>query len=51
MKECAATRDLDSEACRRFLDGSGLSADEIARLAEKLAQENVEATATTPASR
>jgi len=45
MKECAATRDLDSEASRRFLDGSGLSADEIARLAEKLAQENVEATA------
>lgn len=45
MKECAGTRDLDSDACRRFLDGSGLSADEIARLADKLAEQNVETTA------
>lgn len=45
MKECAVTRDVDSEACRRFLDGSGLSADEIARLVDKLAQQSVETSA------
>jgi hypothetical protein len=37
MKECAGTRDLDSDACRRFIEATGLSGDEVARLADGLA--------------
>ena len=37
MKECAATRDLQSDACRHFIGVTGLSADEVARLADGLA--------------
>ncbi len=37
MKECAGTRDLESDACRRFIEATGLSGDEIARLADGLA--------------
>jgi hypothetical protein len=46
MKECAGTRDLDSDACRRFVEATGLSEDEIARLAEGLASPRVEQQAT-----
>lgn len=37
MKECAGTRDLESDACRRFIEATGLSGDEVARLADGLA--------------
>lgn len=37
MKECAATRNLDSDACRRWIDVTGLSGDEVAHLAAGLA--------------
>lgn len=37
MKECAATRDLESDACRRFITATGLNGDEVARLADGLA--------------
>jgi len=37
MKECAGTRDLESDACRRFIDATGLGGDEVARLADGLA--------------
>ena len=37
MKECAGTRDLESDACRRFITASGLNGDEVARLADGLA--------------
>ena len=37
MKECAATRDLEGDACRRFITATGLSGDEVARLADGLA--------------
>jgi len=37
MKECAGTRDLESDACRRFITASGLNSDEVARLADGLA--------------
>jgi hypothetical protein len=37
MKECAVTRDLESAACRKFVDATGLSADDVARLADGLA--------------
>jgi hypothetical protein len=37
MKECAATRDMGSDACRHFADATGLSGDEVARLADGLA--------------
>ena len=33
MKECAGTRDIESDACRRFITATGLSGDEVARLA------------------
>jgi hypothetical protein len=36
MKECAATRDLESDACRRFVEATGLSGDEVAHLAAGL---------------
>ena len=36
MKECAATRDLESDACRRFVAATGLNGDEVARLADGL---------------
>ena len=36
MKECAATRDLESDACRRFITATGLNGDEVARLADGL---------------
>jgi len=37
MKECAGTRDLESDACRRFITATGLNGDEVARLADGLA--------------
>lgn len=37
MKECAGTRDLESDACRRFIAATGLNEDEVARLADGLA--------------
>jgi len=40
MKECAGTRDLESDACRRFIEATGLSGDEVARLADGLASPN-----------
>jgi hypothetical protein len=40
MKECAGTRDLESDACRRFVEATGLSGDEVARLADGLASPN-----------
>ncbi|HEY6203520.1 MAG TPA: hypothetical protein VI056_10805 [Candidatus Limnocylindria bacterium] len=46
MKECAGTRDLESDACRRFIDATGLSGDEVARLADGLASPRSEHTAT-----
>jgi hypothetical protein len=36
MKECAGTRDLESDACRRFITATGLNGDEVARLADGL---------------
>jgi hypothetical protein len=46
MKECAGTRDLDSDACRRFIDATGLSGDDVARLADGLASPRSEQQAT-----
>lgn len=46
MKECAGTRDLESDACRRFIDATGLSGDEVARLANGLASPRGEQQAT-----
>ncbi len=46
MKECAGTRDLKSDACRRFIDVTGLSGDEAARLADGLASPRIEQQAT-----
>jgi len=46
MKECAGTRDLESDACRRFVEATGLSGDEIARLADGLASPRTEQQAT-----
>jgi len=46
MKECAGTRDLESDACRRFIDVTGLSGDEAARLADGLASPRIEQQAT-----
>jgi hypothetical protein len=46
MKECAGTRDLESDACRRFIDVTGLSDDEAARLADGLASPRIEQQAT-----
>src|SRR5437899_3056670 len=37
MKECAGTRDLESDACRHFIDATRLGGDEVARLADGLA--------------
>ena len=37
MKECSATRDLQSNACSRFIAATGLNGDEVARLADGLA--------------
>lgn len=37
MKQCAGTRDLESDACRRFIEATGLNGDEVARLADGLA--------------
>jgi hypothetical protein len=37
MKECAGTRNLETDACRRFIAATGLSGDEVARLADGLA--------------
>ena len=37
MKECAGTRDLESNACRRFIEATGLNGDEVAHLADGLA--------------
>jgi len=46
MKECAGTRDLESDACRRFIDATGLAGDEVARLADGLASPRAEQQAT-----
>ena len=46
MKECAGTRDLESDACHHFVDATGLSGDEVARLAEGLASPRGEQGAT-----
>jgi hypothetical protein len=46
MKECAGTRDLESASCRRFIDATGLSGDEVARLADGLASPRREQQAT-----
>jgi len=46
MKECAGTRDLESDACRRFIDATGLSGDEVARLGDGLASPRGEQQAT-----
>lgn len=46
MKECAGSRDLESDACRRFIDATGLSGDEVARLADGLASPRSEQQAT-----
>jgi hypothetical protein len=46
MKECAGTRDLESDACRRFIDATGLSGDEVAHLADGLASPRGEQQAT-----
>ena len=46
MKECAGTRDLESDACRRFIQATGLSGDEVARLADGLSSPNGEQQAT-----
>lgn len=46
MKECAGTRDLESDACRRFIEATGLSGDEVARLADGLASPRTEQQAT-----
>jgi hypothetical protein len=46
MKECAGTRDLESDACHRFVYATGLSGDEVARLAEGLASPRGEQEAT-----
>ena len=36
MKECAGTRDLASDACRRFIAATGLNDEEVARLGDGL---------------
>jgi len=46
MKECAGTRDLESDACRHFTLATGLSGDEVARLADGLASPRGEQQAT-----
>ena len=46
MKECAGTRDLESDACRRFVDATGLGSDDVARLADGLASPRPEQQAT-----
>ena len=46
MKECAGTRDLESDACRRFIEATGLSGDDVARLADGLASPRTEQQAT-----
>lgn len=46
MKECAGTRDLESAACRNFIQATGLSGDEVARLADGLASPRSEQQAT-----
>ena len=46
MKECAGTRDLESDACRRFVEATGLSGDDVARLADGLGSPRTEQQAT-----
>jgi hypothetical protein len=46
MKECAGTRDLESDACRRFVQATGLSGDDVAHLADGLASPRSEQQAT-----
>ena len=46
MKECAGTRDLESDACHRFVQATGLSGDDVARLADGLASPRGELQAT-----
>jgi len=46
MKECAGTRDLESGACRHFIESTGLSGEEVAHLADGLASPRGEPQAT-----
>ena len=46
MKECAGTRDLQSDACLHFIQATGLSGDEVARLADGLSSPRGEQQAT-----
>jgi hypothetical protein len=46
MKECAATRNLESDVCRHFIEATGLSGDDAARLADGLASPRSEQQAT-----
>ncbi|MEP6694774.1 MAG: hypothetical protein ABJB39_09030 [Chloroflexota bacterium] len=46
MKECAGTRDLESDACRHFIEATGLGGDEVALLADGLASPRAEQQAT-----
>jgi hypothetical protein len=46
MKECAGTRDLESDACHRFIQATGLGGDEVARLADGLSSPRTEQQAT-----
>jgi hypothetical protein len=46
MKECAGTRDLQSDACLHFIQATGLSGDEVARLAGGLSSPRSEQQAT-----
>ena len=46
MKEYAGTRDLESDSCRRFVEATGLSGDDVARLADGLASPRTEQQAT-----
>lgn len=46
MKECAATRNLESDACRHFVEATGLSGDEVAHLSDGLSSPRAEQRAT-----
>jgi hypothetical protein len=46
MKECAGTRNLDSDACRRFVEATGLNGDEVAHLSDGLSSPRGEQQAT-----
>src|SRR6266540_4064321 len=46
MKECAGTRELESDACRRFIEATRLSGDDVAKLADGLTSPRGEQQAT-----